>query len=240
MDAEGVNLGKECPLTLLQIGTVDNKVYLFDIRLKPELFKKGHVEDLLQSGNTVKVIHSCTGHNSAALYHQFGIQLKNVFDTQVAHLVIEQSRGRRLPIPIKLFDVCQRYGDNPEPLEQKDTLIVYEAPSKRRQARVGQIVESIISDIERKYETDIKFEDITDEDEINTIHNIRFDKVGIVPFIMRLRTGDNKAQLKEVSDQLSKEGNRLLPKWQTYGFLRAYQFHPDKDIQESAKHLQKP
>lgn len=42
----------------------------------------------------------------------------------MAHLVIEQSRGRRLPIPIKLFDVCQRYGDNPEPLEQKDTLIV--------------------------------------------------------------------------------------------------------------------
>lgn len=59
MDAEGVNLGKECPLTLLQIGTVDNKVYLFDIRLKPELFKKGHVEDLLQSGNTVKVIKFC-------------------------------------------------------------------------------------------------------------------------------------------------------------------------------------
>lgn len=56
MDAEGVNLGKEGPLTLLQIVTVDNKVYLFDIRLKPELFKEGHVEDLLQSEKTVKVI----------------------------------------------------------------------------------------------------------------------------------------------------------------------------------------
>lgn len=55
MDAEGVNLGKEGPLTLIQIGTVDNKVYLFDIKLKPDLFKKGHLEVILQSENTVKV-----------------------------------------------------------------------------------------------------------------------------------------------------------------------------------------
>lgn len=55
MDAEGVNLGKEGPLTLLQIGTVDNKVYLFDIELNKDLFKKGHLEDLLQSEETAKV-----------------------------------------------------------------------------------------------------------------------------------------------------------------------------------------
>ncbi|XP_052081827.1 uncharacterized protein LOC127719645 [Mytilus californianus] len=301
MDAEGVNLGKEGPLTLLQIGTVDNKVYLFDIKSKPDLFKKGHLEDLLQSEKTVKVIHSCAG-DSAALFHQFGIKLKNVFDTQVAHLVIEESRGRRLPSSIKLCDVCQRYGDNPEPLEQKDKLMIKwtkedgelwanrpltaemieyasndvtaliptvyhnqqrkltesnslnefekrvedeinyhidEAPSKRRRGRVDGIVESIISDIERKHKTDIKFEDITDEDEINAIHNIRFDKDGLSPFIMRLRTEDIKAQLKEISDQLSKEGNRFLPKGQSYAFLRAYQYHPDKDIQEKAKRLQK-
>lgn len=55
MDAEGVNLGKEGPLTLLQIGTVDDKVYLFDIESNKDLFRKGHLEDLLQSEETVKV-----------------------------------------------------------------------------------------------------------------------------------------------------------------------------------------
>lgn len=55
MDAEGVNLGKHGPLTLLQIGTIENKVYLFDIASNKDLFKEGRLGDLLQSEKTVKV-----------------------------------------------------------------------------------------------------------------------------------------------------------------------------------------
>ncbi|XP_063418042.1 piRNA biogenesis protein EXD1-like [Mytilus trossulus] len=83
LDAEGINLGKDGPLTLLQIGTVDDKVYLFDIETNKDLFRKGKLEDILQSDKLVKVIHACAG-DSAALYHQFGIKLKNVFDTQAS------------------------------------------------------------------------------------------------------------------------------------------------------------
>ncbi|CAG2233182.1 EGL [Mytilus edulis] len=119
MDAEGINLGKDGPLTLLQIGTVDDKVYLFDIASNKDLFRNGKLKEILQSENLVKVIHSCSG-DSAALYHQFGVRLKNVFDTQVAHLVISENKGRRLPPSMKLSDVCQMYSDDAQPLEQKD------------------------------------------------------------------------------------------------------------------------
>ncbi|CAC5391159.1 EXD1 [Mytilus coruscus] len=123
LDAEGINLGKDGPLTLLQVGTVDDKVYLFDIASNEDLFENGKLKDILQSDKPTKVIHSCAG-DSAALYHQFGIKLKNVFDTQVANLIIEENKGRRLPPALKLSDVCQLYSDKAKPLDQKDILKV--------------------------------------------------------------------------------------------------------------------
>ncbi|CAC5391161.1 unnamed protein product [Mytilus coruscus] len=59
------------------------------------------------------------------------------------------------------------------------------------------------------------------------------------PFISQLKRESIKARLKELSDQLSTEGKGFLPKGQSYGYLRAYQYLPDKDIQEEAKRLQK-
>ncbi|CAC5368061.1 EXD1 [Mytilus coruscus] len=301
LDAEGINLGKEGPLTLLQIGTVDDKVYLFDIASNKDLFWKGKLKDILQSKKLVKVIHACAG-DSAALYHQFGIKLMNVFDTQVADLVISENKGRRLPPSLKLSDVCQKYSDNAQPLDQKYKLkvkwtnedgelwarrpltaemieyasndvtalipTVYhnqkrileenkllpeyktrvedeinyhidETASQRKRTRVDGIVECILKDIGKKYKKDTKFLDITDEDDIYAIHHVRYDAEVVSPFIKQLKIESIKARLKELSDQLSTEGNSFIPKARSYGFLRAYQYLPDRDIQAEAKRLQK-
>ena len=56
VDAEGVNLGKEGPLTLLQIGTPDEKVYLFDVLTNKRLFEDGNLKMILQSPQIVKVM----------------------------------------------------------------------------------------------------------------------------------------------------------------------------------------
>ncbi|VDI69768.1 exonuclease 3'-5' domain-containing protein 1 [Mytilus galloprovincialis] len=300
LDAEGINLGKEGPLTLLQIGTVDDNVYLFDIVTNKDLFRKGKLEDILQSDKPVKVIHACAG-DSAALYHQFGIQLKNVFDTQVANIIIEETKGRRIPTAMKLSDVCQMYSDKAKPLDQKDLLKVklkkedgelwarrpltaemieyasndvtaliptvylnqkrilnekallaeYEkrvqdevnyhiddAASQRKRIRVDGIVQSVLKDIEDKYGNDTRFQDLTDDDEIKAIQNCRYDQEIMSPFINQLKIESIKARLQELSDQLSTEGNNFLPKGQSYGYLRAYQYLPDKDIHEEAKRLQ--
>jgi hypothetical protein len=46
VDAEGVNLGKEGPLTLLQIGTIDGQVYLFDVHMNPDIFRRGKLIEI--------------------------------------------------------------------------------------------------------------------------------------------------------------------------------------------------
>lgn len=124
LDAEGVQLGKDGPLTLLQIGTLDGDVYLFDVMINEKkqdkmFFKDTALDKILTSTSIVKVIQSCSG-DSAALYHQFGIRLENVFDTQVAHLVIEEHKGKRLPTREKLADICKLYSENAEVYEGKD------------------------------------------------------------------------------------------------------------------------
>lgn len=105
---EGVHLGKDGPLTLVQIGTIDDNVYLFDIHTNKDLFTKGKLQDVLTSPGITKVMHSCSV-ASAALYYQFNIRLQNVFDTQVANLMIEEKKGRELVSLLKLEEICEKY-----------------------------------------------------------------------------------------------------------------------------------
>ncbi|KAK6176228.1 hypothetical protein SNE40_014551 [Patella caerulea] len=108
-DAEGINLGKDGPLTLLQIGTTDGHVYLFDIHKEKRMFQDGGLKQLLESDQVLKVFHACSS-DSQALQHQFGVSLKNVFDTQAAHLVILEQQGRLIPQMLKLSKICEIYG----------------------------------------------------------------------------------------------------------------------------------
>ncbi|OWF49749.1 protein RRP6-like 1 [Mizuhopecten yessoensis] len=121
VDAEGVQLGKDGPLTLLQVGTLDHVVYLFDIHTNKDLFIQGKLQDILTSTKIKKVIHSCSG-DSAALYYQFNIRLRNVFDTQVAHLVIQEGEGRELASMLKLEDLCKKYSSVAKVADQKDAI----------------------------------------------------------------------------------------------------------------------
>ncbi|XP_064597689.1 uncharacterized protein LOC135464127 [Liolophura sinensis] len=119
VDAEGVNLGKTGPLTLLQVGTRDGHVYLFDIHVNKALLGAGYLKDLLETKNVVKIFHSCRG-DSAALTAQFGVTLDNVFDTQIAHLEIEESKGKLFPPELKLADLCETYVGDSTALASKD------------------------------------------------------------------------------------------------------------------------
>lgn len=55
MATEGINVGKEGPLTLIQIGTCSGLVFVFDILLKRELVEKGRLRWLLEDNNVTKV-----------------------------------------------------------------------------------------------------------------------------------------------------------------------------------------
>ena len=55
MDAEGVQLGKDGPMTLLQIGTMDGKVFLFDVQENRDIFTDGRLAEVLESSQVLKV-----------------------------------------------------------------------------------------------------------------------------------------------------------------------------------------
>ena len=62
--AEGINIGKEGPVTLLQIGTCPGHVYLFDLLVNRDLVHKGRLKYVLEDSDIQKVEYS-TGNNSA-------------------------------------------------------------------------------------------------------------------------------------------------------------------------------
>ncbi|PVD35370.1 hypothetical protein C0Q70_02330 [Pomacea canaliculata] len=108
VDGEGVHLSKTGPLTLLQIGTKEGQVYLFDVLTEPRMLKTGGLKSILESDTIVKVIHSSTN-DAEALYWQFGLKLHNVFDTQLAHMELQRAEGRRYPSRMKLAEACEVY-----------------------------------------------------------------------------------------------------------------------------------
>lgn len=55
VDCEGVSLGVEGPLTLVQVGKYSGEVYLFDILKNKDLLSRGRLGTLLESPNITKV-----------------------------------------------------------------------------------------------------------------------------------------------------------------------------------------
>lgn len=108
VDCEGVNLSREGELCLVQIGT-ESKVYLVDVLEHGRaLFEEGGLRALLESTKVRKVLHDCRG-DSDAMYHQYGVALQNVFDTQIAYAVIKRQMGQGTPLPVGLNTVLRAY-----------------------------------------------------------------------------------------------------------------------------------
>ncbi|KAK3696710.1 hypothetical protein QZH41_013062, partial [Actinostola sp. cb2023] len=96
LSCEGVNLGRYGKICWLVIGC-RHFTYLFDIiSLGDSCFQSGLAE-ILENGNILKVAHDCR-QMSDALFHQYSIDLVNVFDTQVADIIIyKREKGGNLP-----------------------------------------------------------------------------------------------------------------------------------------------
>lgn len=102
---EGVDLGRLGKLCWLVIGS-SKVIYLFDVlTLGAPCFDEG-LQDILESGDILKVFHDCRL-ASDALFHQYHIRLMNVFDTQVADAIIyKNERGGELPRYVNGLVAC--------------------------------------------------------------------------------------------------------------------------------------
>ncbi|CAG0891072.1 unnamed protein product, partial [Cyprideis torosa] len=168
LDGEGVNLGPDGPATLLQIGTGDGDVFVFDVMINKRLVTEGGLKEIFESENILKmqlniltvflaavagvaqstldllahdrqklsvyenqcdppfkavdggycyflaynVMHDCRS-DAAALHWQFGVTLRNVFDTQTANAVVQYQQSGRPVYKVKnvgLNTLCKLYG----------------------------------------------------------------------------------------------------------------------------------
>lgn len=120
-DCEGINLGLKGVLTLCQIATMNGEVYILDIMACPGMVVEGKIKELLESENVVKVIHDCRN-DSVNLYNQFEITLKNVFDTQAAHAVL-QLQQQNVPVykvkNLSLNALCELYNAPMNPMKEQ-------------------------------------------------------------------------------------------------------------------------
>jgi len=121
LDGEGVNLGPKGKLTLVQISTMAGQVNIFDVQTNPALLTQGGLNKLVQSEHIVKVVHDCRN-DSAALYHQHDITIKNVFDTQAAHAVLQLQETGKPVYKVKnvsLNALCELYNAPANPMKDQ-------------------------------------------------------------------------------------------------------------------------
>ncbi|XP_070554413.1 uncharacterized protein [Ptychodera flava] len=96
INMEGVLIGRQGTICVLQVATRQH-VFLFDmIKLGLRGFNQG-LGEVLECKVITKVMHDCR-QPSDALFHLYGLKLVNVFDTQVADVIVWRNRnGGDLP-----------------------------------------------------------------------------------------------------------------------------------------------
>lgn len=119
VDCEGINLGIKGQLTLIEVGTTRGEAFIFDVLTCPEMVPDGGLKRLLESDHIIKVIHDCRN-DSVNLYAQFGILLRNVFDTQSAHAVLQYQNDGKQVYKVKnvsLNTLCDLYNAPANPMK---------------------------------------------------------------------------------------------------------------------------
>ncbi|KAJ6646810.1 Egalitarian protein like, partial [Pseudolycoriella hygida] len=121
LDCEGINLGVKGQLTLIELGTTRGEAFIFDVQTCPQIMTDGGLKMLLESDRVIKVIHDCRN-DSVNLYLQFRTILRNVFDTQSAHAVLQfQEHGKQVykVKNLSLNTLCELYNAPSNPMKEQ-------------------------------------------------------------------------------------------------------------------------
>jgi exonuclease 3'-5' domain-containing protein 1 len=123
VDCEGVELGRDGVLCLIQIAT-DAHVYIFDVlSLGARLFDYG-LKYILENPIPTKVFYDCR-RDSDILYHHFGVQLKGVLDVALTEVFYRWKNGQGYPRFLKGYKRCVEsylFLDNPHFFQTKEKL----------------------------------------------------------------------------------------------------------------------
>lgn len=126
VDCEGVQLSRSGRLCLLQVAS-DDCIFIFDLVGETEdwagrFFEQGGLRQLLEAQHIWKVMHDCR-HDSDALFHQFGVKLGPVLDTQVVFSVLRRVKGKVPGLPVSLKTLLKKFaGATEEELHMKNSI----------------------------------------------------------------------------------------------------------------------
>uniref|UniRef100_A0A914WRB4 3'-5' exonuclease domain-containing protein n=1 Tax=Plectus sambesii TaxID=2011161 RepID=A0A914WRB4_9BILA len=93
VDFKCVTLGPQGQefLTLVVIGTSSGKLFLFDLVHSDSIMLESGLKELLESDQLLKVLHDAR-RVGTLLTQRYGVNMRNVFDTQVAHSVLQHDK----------------------------------------------------------------------------------------------------------------------------------------------------
>ncbi|XP_066934835.1 piRNA biogenesis protein EXD1-like [Clytia hemisphaerica] len=99
VDCEGVELGRDGKMTLIQLLSDDeDTVFLIDVLvLGEDAFKYG-LKEILESTEVVKLMFDCRN-DSVSLWHEYGVKLTNVLDMQLLEYMVRDLAGHKFPNP---------------------------------------------------------------------------------------------------------------------------------------------
>lgn len=120
-DCEGINLGVRGQITMIQLGTTRGEAFIFDVATCPDMVPHGGIKQVLEAEKVIKVIHDCRN-DSVNLFNQFQIMLRNVFDTQSAHAVLQfQDQGKQVykVKNVSLNTLCEMYNATINPMKDQ-------------------------------------------------------------------------------------------------------------------------
>jgi len=104
IDCEGVLLGRNGKLCLLQIATETN-VFLFDVQTLGEALFSNGLKAILEYHAPTKIFYDCR-RDSDALFHLFGIRLKGVLDAALTEIFFRMVNGMGNPRYLKGYKKC--------------------------------------------------------------------------------------------------------------------------------------
>eukprot|EP00930_Biecheleria_cincta_P019358 TRINITY_DN14796_c0_g1_i1.p1 TRINITY_DN14796_c0_g1~~TRINITY_DN14796_c0_g1_i1.p1 ORF type:complete len:300 (+),score=58.29 TRINITY_DN14796_c0_g1_i1:13-912(+) len=82
VDIEGVRLGRDGSICIIQVACADGSVFLFDVVVMgASIFGMG-LKQLLESESVAKMFYDCRS-DADALFHLYGIRMQHVLDMQV-------------------------------------------------------------------------------------------------------------------------------------------------------------
>lgn len=115
LSVEGAMFGRHSKVSLLSIAT-PSRAFVFDMcALGDAAFDNG-LRDILETEEIEKVIHNCRL-VSDCLHHKHHVTICNVFDTQVADLMVTQQQCGQFPRTVRSLPQClTRYLHLPEDL----------------------------------------------------------------------------------------------------------------------------